>query len=267
MPFNDKLVPLEEIVGLLNHGDRLGIGGMNLYRKPVALIRQILKTNIKDLEIICYTASYESDLLVGAGRVARVRACYFGMESFGLAPMFSKAAVDGEIKIIEETEATIVGGLKAALNRTGFMSIKGLLGSDILKVRDDIKIMTSPYDGERVVVVPPLRPDLAIIHTQKADQYGNAQIMGNLCIDNLLAQCARKTIISAEEIVDTKDMIPGKANILGMNVFAVVHCPGGSKPTSCFPYYYLDGFEILGYVRSCLKNNFDSYLRSFLAES
>jgi glutaconate CoA-transferase subunit A len=263
----NKLIPLDSVRKILHHGCILGIGGMNLYRKPIALIRQIIKENLKDLEIVSFTASYESDLLVGGGHVARVRACYFGMESFGLAPMFSKAAVGGRITIIEETEATLVAELKAALNKTGFMVIKGILGSDILKVREDIKIIPSPYDGEKVVVVPPLKPDFALIHVQKADSYGNAQIAGNLGIDNLLAQCAGKTIISAEEIVDSKEMTPGKTDILGLNVFAVVHCPGGAKPTSCYPHYHLDGFEILRYVHSCLNNDFKSYIETFLGES
>ena len=97
---------------------------MTLYRRPVAFVKEMLRSNVQrptsNLTLLAFTASYESDLLVGAGIVKKVRSCYFGMEAFGLAPMFTQAANLGDIQIIEETEASLAFGLRAALADVGF---------------------------------------------------------------------------------------------------------------------------------------------------
>ena len=88
----DKVTSLTEAVKLVHTGDVLSLGGMNLYRRPVAFLRELLKTDVRDLTLLNFTSSYESDLLIGAGRIKTLRTCYCGLESFGLAPMFTAMA-------------------------------------------------------------------------------------------------------------------------------------------------------------------------------
>ena len=138
MDQHSKIIPLNETPQLITSNITLALGGMTLYRRPVAFVKEMLRSNVQrptsNLTLLAFTASYESDLLVGAGIVKKVRSCYFGMEAFGLAPMFTQAANLGDIQIIEETEASLAFGLRAALADVGFMAGRGWIGTDLLKL-------------------------------------------------------------------------------------------------------------------------------------
>src|SRR5512136_1257786 len=198
----DKTVHLAEAVKLVKSGDTLSLGGMNLYRRPVAFVRELLKTAVRDLTLLCFTCSYESDLLIGAGRVKTLRTCYCGLESFGLAPMFTARATRGDLHLIEETEASIAFGLRATLAGVGFMPGQGWIGTDMLKARPDVKVIDDPYTGRPVVAFPAQKVDVAVIHAPLADRFGNARLMGNLAIDQEISLAAKTVIVTAEEIVD-----------------------------------------------------------------
>src|SRR3990172_1145487 len=105
----NKVIPHSEAAALVKSGDTLALGGMTLYRRPAAFAFELLRRPAppRELTLLCFTAGYESDLLVGAGLVKRVRTCYFGLEAFGLAPMFTQAGNLGDIEIVEESEASL----------------------------------------------------------------------------------------------------------------------------------------------------------------
>jgi glutaconate CoA-transferase subunit A len=248
------------------------MGGMTLYRRPVAFVRALLQRESppRDLTLLCFTAGFESDLLVGAGLVKQTRTCYFGMESFGLAPMFTQRATAGTLKVIEETESSLAFGLRATLAGVGFMPGRGWLGTDMLKVRPDVHVITDPYTGEDVVAFPAITCDVAVIHTLRADQEGNAVLGGNRAVDPELSLVAERVIITADEVVerlDPSDSARGKGQIeiSGLSVTAVVHAPRGAWPTSCYPLYPVGGEEVMRYVEAC-PAGFDEYLRGFLAQ-
>ncbi len=136
----DRCVSLAEAAAVVQSGQTLALGGMTLYRRPVAFVRALLKQSARpvDLTLLSFTAGYESDLLVGAGCVARTRTCYFGLEVFGLAPMFTEAARQGRICVIEETEASLAFGMRAHLANVSFMPGLAWLGTDLLKLRPDV---------------------------------------------------------------------------------------------------------------------------------
>src|SRR4030067_3743303 len=132
----NKQISMENAVELVETGNMLGLGGMTLYRRPVAFVRALIKQHQQtgkpmDLTLLAFTAGYESDLLVGAGLVSHVRSCYFGLEIFGLAPMFTDLANHGKLDIIEETEISIAMGLRAQMASVGFMPGLGWLGTDL----------------------------------------------------------------------------------------------------------------------------------------
>jgi len=235
---------------------------MTLYRRPVAFVFGLLRRSDppRGLTLLNFTSSYESDLLVGAGLAARVRTCYFGLEGFGLAPMFTQAGNLGDIEVMEESEASLAFGLKATLADVGFMAGRGWIGTDLPRLRPDVKTIRDPYSGEELMAFPALRPDVAVIHALQADRMGNARLNRNLGVDPELSLAARRVIVTAEEIVDELET----ADIIGPVVTAVAHAPRGAWPTSCHPLYPMDGGEVLAYQDACGREAFDEYLRDTL---
>jgi glutaconate CoA-transferase subunit A len=259
----DKRTSLSEAVQLVHDGDVLALGGLTLYRRPMAFVRELLRrdSSLRDLTLLCFTAGLESDLLVGAGLVSRVRSCYFGLEAFGLAPMFTELATAGQIQIVEETEASLAFGLRATLAGVSFMPGQGWIGTDMLRVRPDVKLIDDPYGSEQYVAFPAIHCDVAVIHALRADRGGNAHIGGNMAVDMELGLAAERVIVTAEEVVER---LEGPLEVSSLRVNAVVHAPGGAWPTSCYPFYAVDGREIMRYSESC-PDGFGDYLESFLA--
>ncbi len=262
----DKQISLEEAARLVEAGTSLALGGMTLYRRPFTFTKQLLQRHTKygqpdNLTLITFTASLESDLLVGAGLISKVRTCYFGLEIFGLAPMYTYRANRGEIEVIEESEASLSFGLKAQLAGVGFMPGLGWLGTDMLAIRPDVKTINDPYSGEELVAFPAIRPDIAIIHALKADIAGNAIIGNNKAIDEELVGASQVVVVTAEEIVSELE----KADIVAPYVDAVVHAPLGALPSSCHPYYPIDGKAIMDYIEKVGDPaSFQSFLDGYL---
>ena len=261
----NKFMPLDEAARLVADGETLALGGITLYRRPVAFVQALLQRDSRpqNLTLLAFTASYESDLLVGAGMISTVRTCYFGLEVFGLAPSFTQAANQGVIRIIEETEASLAHGIRAHLANVSFMPGLAWLGTDLPELRPDVKIIEDPYQpGQQLVAFPAIGWDTAVIHALKADRSGNALLNRNLGVDVELSLGAEQVIITAEEIVDGFDR---QVDIAGATVTAVVHTPRGAWPTSCYPRYAVGGGEILRYIEACNAGAFDAYLSETLA--
>ena len=261
----DKVISMAEAAALVPSGACLALGGMTLYRRPAAFVFELLRRAKppRDLTLMCFTCSYESDLLVGAGLVKRVRSCYFGFEAFGLAPMFTQAGQLGNIDIVEESEASLGFGLRAAISQIGFMPGRAWLGTDMLKLRPDVRTVIDPYSGEELVAFPALRPDVAILHALLADRAGNAQFGRNLGVDQELAMASGQVIVTAERVVDRLE----QADIIAPLVTAVVEAPHGAWPTSCHPLYPMAGDEIMEYLDACGREDFAGYLRQRLASA
>jgi glutaconate CoA-transferase subunit A len=258
----NKVVSMAEAATLVPSGATLALGGMTLYRRPVAFVFELLRQPAppRDLTLLSFTCSYESDLLVGAGLVKRVRTCYFGFEAFGLAPKFTEAGNQGSIEIVEESEASLSFGLRAAIAEVGFMPGRGWLGTDMLKLRPDVRTILDPYTSEELVAFPALHPDIAILHALAADRGGNAQFGRNLGVDQELALASGKVIVTAERVVDRLE----HADIIAPLVTAVVEAPGGAWPTSCHPLYPLAGEEIMDYMEACGRQDFEGHLKQRL---
>ena len=246
----DKRITLAESAALLPAGDVcLGLGGFTLYRRPMAfalaLLAEFARSKPKgDLTLLTFTAGLESDILVGAGLVSRVRTCYFGLEAFGLAPRFTQAASEGSIEIMEETEASLALGLRATLSSVGFMPSHAWRGTDLPKLRPDVREVTDPYTGESLTAFPAIHCDLAVIHALQADHDGNVDIGENWGVDRELCYAADRALVTAEKVVPKLE----RAHIFGQVVTAVVEAPNGAWPTSCYPSYRLDGEATLEYI-------------------
>jgi len=263
----NKLISLPEAAALVQPGSTLALGGLTLYRRPLAFVRALLQRNRQknirfDLTLLAFTAGLESDLLVGAGLVRQTRTCYFGLEIFGLAPMFTYCAGRGELEILEETEASLAMGLRATLAGVGFMPGRAWLGTDLPRLRPDVLTVTDPYSGEQLMAFPAIHPDVAVIHALRADMDGNALIGKNRGIDEELALTANTVIVTAEEIVPELE----QADLVAPFVDAIVHAPLGAAPTSCHPLYPLDGEAILAYAEQVSDpSSFQVYLDAWLS--
>ena len=257
----NKVISMQDAIALVASGSTLGLGGMTLYRRPVAFARALLDNDATDLTLISLTCGFESDLLVGAGRVKRVRTCYFGLESFGLAPMFTQRAASGELAVVDETEASLAFGLRATMAGVGFMPSQAWLGTDLPKLRPDVKVIHDPYSGQETIAFPAIQVDVTVIHASIADRMGNALVHGNLALDRELGLAAEKVIITADKVVERLD---GPLELAGVGVDWVVEAPLGAWPTSCYPDHALDGIEMLDYVELCSSDRFDAYLARFI---
>jgi glutaconate CoA-transferase subunit A len=262
IPMSDKQISLENAAELVQSGSMLALGGMTLYRRPVAFVKALIRRhrtshNPNNLTLLAFTAGYECDLLVGSGMISNVRTCYFGLEIFGFAPMFSARANQGEINIIEETEVSISMGLRAQMASVGFMPGLGWIGTDLPRLRPDVRMVIDPYSGEELIAFPAIQPDVAVIHAIQADVDGNAIIGDNKGVDVELCLTARKVIITAEEIIPELN----HADLVAPCVDAVVLSPGGAAPTSCHPLYPLDTAAILRYSEQVNdQDTFNQYL-------
>lgn len=261
-----KQMTIDEAAAMIESGTTLSLGGLTLYRRPMAFVKALLKRHQEtghptDLTLLTFTASLESDLLVGTGMISSVRSCYFGLEIFGLAPMFTHNANLGLIEVIEETEASLAFGLRAQMSGIGFMPGRGWIGTDLPRLRPDVKKIIDPYTNEELMAFPAILPDYAVIHALRADQEGNAQIGDNKGIDLELALTARTVIITVEEIVDELK----KADIVAPLVDCFVLAYQGAKPTSCHPLYALDGEQILAYTDQVSDPaSFQQYISSWI---
>ena len=261
----DKRKSLAEALSLVRGtGIWIGFGGVTLYRRPMAFALGLLKQfessgQPTDLTLLSITAGIESDLLIGAGLIKAIRTCYAGLEVFGLAPHFTQAISQGDLEMIEETEASFAYGLRASLAGVGFMPSTAWQATDLLKLRPDVKSIEDPYTGELLTAFPAITPDICILHALEADIGGNAIIGMNQGIDRELALAAQTVIVTAEKIVERLD----KADIIGPVVDAVVECPHGAWPTSCHPLYALDGEAVPAYSESSLTGGYAQLLRDW----
>ena len=261
-----KLMTLQEAISTyVQDGDLIGIGGLSFWRKPISACREIIRQNKKDLSICTFVGGIDVDMLIAGACVSEVRSCFVGMEIFGMAPHYRKAVESGSIKLSEESEATIALGLRASYLKVPFMPLKGIIGTDMVKVRNDIKQIEDPLgSGTQVMVVPKIDLDVAIIHVPYADEFGNGNIAGAVWMDADMGKTAKKTIITCEKIVETEDIryLPGKAQLPIQTTNAVVKMPFGAHPTSCYPIYTFDPLHIQCY----LKTDFEDYKKKFITD-
>ncbi|TXT67756.1 MAG: Glutaconate CoA-transferase subunit A [Promethearchaeota archaeon] len=255
---------LDEVISTyVDDGDLIGLGGLSFWRKPLSACREMINQGKKDLTIFTFVGGMDVDMLVAAGSASRIRSSFVGMEVFGMAQHYREAAEKDMIEIIEETEASSALGLRASYLKVPFMPLKGIIGTDFTKIRKDIKQFKDPLgSGAELMAVPRIDLDVAIIHTNYSDEYGNANIQGAVWLDDDIAKTARKTIVITEKLVETEDIVhlSRNAQIPDQSVQAVVRVPFGAHPTSCFPLYTFDPLHIQQYM----KMDFEEYKKRFI---
>ncbi len=237
-----KVTSMERAVGAVADGMIVALGGNVLHRSPSAAVREIVRQGRRDLKVIKTAGGYDVDLLAQAGAICAVWAGYVGYENeFGLATHYRRAVERGEVEAREHTCYSVITALRAASYGVPYLPMNGLWGSDLLERRpEDFRVVDDPFGQGPVVAVRAIRPDVAIVHVQKADTEGNCAITGTLFEDVLMVSAARLSIVTAEEVVLAGSLDPESVSIPAVLVSHVVHAPGGARPASCHGYYGID---------------------------
>ncbi|MFB7598344.1 CoA transferase subunit A [Streptomyces sp. NPDC056160] len=235
----------DEVAGRLSSGMTIGIGGWGSRRKPMALVRALLRSDVTDLTVVSYGGP-DVGLLAAAGKVRKLVAAFATLDSVPLEPHFRAAREHGALELVELDEAMVMWGLTAAAQRLPFLPVRAGLGSDVMTVNPGLRTVRSPYeDGEELVAVPALRLDAALVHLDRADVHGNAQYLGaDPYFDDLFCQAADTAYVSCERIVDSAGLLKdaGPQTLLVKRAFVngVVETPNGAHFTSCAPGYERD---------------------------
>ncbi|WP_461086069.1 CoA transferase subunit A [Streptomyces deserti] len=251
----DKTMTADDVVGRLESGMTLGIGGWGSRRKPMALVRALLRSDVTDLTVVSYGGP-DVGLLATAGKIRRLVTAFATLDSIPLEPHFTAARQRGAFELTELDEAMVMWGLTAAAHRLPFLPIRAGLGSDVMRVNRSLRTVTSPYeDGEELVAVPALRLDAALVHLNRADAHGNGQYLGpDPYFDDLFCQAADAAYLSCERVVDTADLLEaaGPQTLLVKRPFVtgVVETPNGAHFTSCAPDHDRDETFQRAYARA-----------------
>jgi glutaconate CoA-transferase subunit A len=234
-----------DVVSELRPGMTIGIGGWGSRRKPMALVRAILRSGLTDLTIVSFGGP-DVGLLMAGGHVRRVVCGFVSLDTIALEPHFRLGRQNAAVGLTELDEGMLHWGLLAAAHRLPFLPIRAGLGSDVTRVNPELRTIRSPYaDGEELVAMPALRLDAALIHLNRADAAGNGQYLGpDPYFDDLFCLAAARAFVSCERIVPTASLLEaGPPQSLLVNramVAGVVETPGGAHFTSCVPDYGRD---------------------------
>lgn len=249
-----KLQTITEAAALVPDGATVAIGGMHSHAGPMPIVRELIRRGTNELTLVPnVSAGLPADLLIAGGGVRTVYACYIGLEQHGLAPAFRTAAQSGRLEVRDIDEPTLVYGLKAAGANLPFMPLPiGHRATQTTQVSSaKYEIVQCPFNGTEHVAIPPLRPDIGLIHAQTADPFGNVWIDGPLYQDDLIAKASRTVIVTTDEIREERLDLDGRTvSIPGFFVDAVVHVPFGAHPTSSHGRYIADDAHLAMYSDS-----------------
>jgi glutaconate CoA-transferase subunit A len=268
----DKRTTADAAVATLADGMTIGIGGWGSRRKPMALVRAVLRSPLKDLTVVSF-AGPDLGMLCAAGKVRRAVFGFASLDSIPLEPYFRAARQAGAIEASEIDEGMLQWGLYAAALRLPFLPTRAGLGSDALGLNPWLRTVRSPYDdGEELVAMRALELDAALVHVHRADAAGNAQILGaDAYFDDLFCMAAKRRIVSCERVVRTEEL-SGEGPLQTMRIHrglvdAVVEAPRGAGFTSCEPDYPRDEAAQKAYAASAQEpGGWAAYRAAYLAE-
>ena len=271
------LLDIEDLVAEIPPGASLAVApdysgcAMTAIR---ALLRRGVKGQCEDLKLVTVPqAGLQADLLIGAGLVSEVETAAVTLGEHGLAPRFTTAVTEGRIALKDSTCPAIHAGLQAAEKGVPFMPLRGILGSDLLAQRPDWRVTANPFiddgDEDPIVLLPAIRPDVALFHAPMADRAGNVWI-GVRRELMTMAHAARKTLVTVEKLVESDllaDDRTAAGTIPALYISALAEAPGGARPVGLFGCYPRDDEVLARYARDAkTEAGFAAFLAAWLAE-
>ena len=238
-----EIISLHDAVKrFVNDGDTIALEGFT-HLIPTAASHEIIRQNKKDLTLVRMTPDLVYDLLIGAGCAKKLIFSWGGNPGVGSLHRLRDAVEKGwphPLAISEHSHAAMANAYVAGASNLPFAVLRGYQGSDLVKVNPDIKFIACPYTGEQLATVPSVRPDVTIIHAQKADRAGNVLIQGILGVQKEAALAAQRCIVTVEEIVDDLQAPMNACVLPSWAITAVCVVPGGAHPSYAHGYYERD---------------------------
>jgi glutaconate CoA-transferase subunit A len=270
-PIEDKRITLKEAVKLVPDGSHLFWGGFGFQRPPMAFAHELVRQKKRGLTIYTCGSEMDIDILSGAKVVSRYELAFYAIEGIGLVPNIQRRVREGSIEIEDYSNLAMVMRFLGGALGVPFMPLKSMLGTDMLAKKKfrahKAEIMDCPFTGEKVVLVPSVRPDFSIIHAQRVDQEGNVQIDGIKGEDVEGARAGKKVIVMTEEIVDAEFIRsqPDQTIIPNIYVTHVVECPWGSHPMMVYNYYDYDMEHVRTYYDQCkTEEGWQKYCQEYI---
>jgi glutaconate CoA-transferase subunit A len=236
----DKVVSLEEATSFVRDGDSVGIGGSTMSRTPMGMVWALARARRKRLTCSRSIVSSDGDLLFASGICDHIVTSWFSQGIlWGVSKVMRHHVETGKARFDEWSHMAMGMRFRAGAMGIPFMPIRSMLGSDVRKQRPEAKEIDCPFTGEKLLLVPALNPDVALIHVQRCDAYGNAQIDGLQFMDIDLAMAANKVILTTERIISNDQIrrAPDQTKIPFFAVDAVVELPFGCAPHECYGVY------------------------------
>jgi glutaconate CoA-transferase subunit A len=265
----NKRTTLAEAVGEIRDGMTVGIGGWGARRKPMALVRALVRSPVRDLTVVSYGGP-DVGMLCAAGKVRKLVFGFVSLDLIALDPHFRAARQAGALEVMEIDEGMLQWGLRAAMIRLPFLPTRAGLACDVERLNPALKTIRSPYDdGETLLAMPALRLDVALVHVHHADARGNGQILGpDPYFDELFCGAAARRIVSCERIVETAALADlGCVHTLQLNrtlVDDVVEAPCGAHPTACTPAYGIDLEHLKTYAAATGAEGWAAYRQRYV---
>ena len=245
----DKRTDLAGGAALVTDGALVALGGGLSARLPMALVRQLIRHGTRDLHVIGSAHSIDVDLLVAAGAIAVCEESYVGFEQdLGLAPAFRRAAQAGDLEVRESCCDTLLTQLRAAEMGVPFLPVRGIRGTDIATLHPEYGEVACPFTGETLVAVPPLRPDVVLLHAPLGDVAGNLHLEQPYVLDERFAMAAAAVVATVERLAPTAEVADAGIAIPAHRVAAVAEVPYGAHPSSCYPTHPYDRAHLAAYV-------------------
>ncbi|MBY8823552.1 CoA transferase subunit A [Sphingomonas colocasiae] len=239
----DKRMSPDAIVAELADGMTIAIGGWATRRKPMALVRAIARSSLKDLTVIAYGGP-DIGILAASGKLRRLIFAFVSMDQIPIEPHF-KAARQAGLEVWEMDEGMLHWGMRAAAMQLPFLPTRVGIGTAIAQ-DPRFRTITSPYDdGEMLIAMPAIKPDVALLHVHRSDEKGNVLTLStDPFFDELMARAADRTFVTTERLVTTSELsLPDNAryHLVERSLIAgVAEAPFGAHPTSAAPDYQLD---------------------------
>ncbi|HXY75399.1 MAG TPA: CoA-transferase [Steroidobacteraceae bacterium] len=267
----DKTLTASAVIATLRDGMTLGIGGWGARRKPMSLVRELLRSPVRDLTVVAFGGP-EVGMLCAAGKVKKLVYGFVSLDAIAVEPWFRRAREEGRIEARELDEGLLQWGLRAAAMRLPFLPTRVGLASDVLKFNPEFRTLRSPYaDGELLLAMPALKLDVALLHVDRADRLGNVQTLGpDPYFDELFARAASRCYVSCEELLERLDLAhsqDARLNLVERNrITGVVAARFGAHPTSNPPAYGWDLEHLEAYVALAgEERGWESYSERYLA--
>lgn len=267
-----KLMTEDDVVARLESGMTIGIGGWAARRKPMSIVRAILRSDLTDLTIAAYGGP-DVGMLCASGKVSTLVSAFVSLDDIPLEPHYRAARQSGAVIERPLDEGMFLLALQAAAWRVPFLPTRVGLGSDVFRDDPTLQTVTDPYGGEELVAVPALHLDAAIAHLNRADERGNAAFLGpDLYFDDLLLEAADQGFVSCEKLVTTDELTTDAPlhtmRTNRMFVDGVVHAPNGAHPTSCVPDHDVDHDFLRTYAGSAKGDGaWDDFVDRYLSGS